>query len=571
MGFFEYAWEISLQKDNLLTKIHVDASLKLPSITSDKAGFTVNMPEPLVSLEGRISFLGFNFPADASGKVMTGRLFRASIVHLTTHTLMPGYLERIMRTKKRSIPEVFAQSIVDDVYVNAYVLSKAQDKLPDLAFANSLVFSRAKPVTRVLNQSTRLMIALLSQLNIGSVKGRLTSEETEIVDQLFRALIESRGSISRSFIDDKIRLAEILDRMTNSVISALDEYGPFVEVPAMPYAEQRGFCSTFPRDPIPREEELVNGFRNSLRALGGVEGESSIDSCWTKETDAETLQAFDSGFYLRVKEEKVLAKVSQYVEGTRIRAVFFPETDYTQYLRARILLSGGTRRLLDSLRIAQDALDEDPGKEMGQLDLTAVIQVLASRKPATDVFMKDEYLSKSFSWGVLLDSSASMRVKGEFARALVICMAEATKELLSDPSSWGLFAFNDSFCILKDLSETYSSRVRARIGGLKFDGLSYLPDAIRVAGSILSRRYDEQRFLIVISDGWPYGYANIEDALKESIEDMEKRGVIVIGVGIETERMKRFFKLNSPIYDEKDLVRKFAKIYVDASANALES
>jgi nitric oxide reductase activation protein len=216
-------------------------------------------------------------------------------------------------------------------------------------------------------------------------------------------------------------------------------------------------------------------------------------------------------------------------------------------------------------------LDEDPGKEMGQLDLTAVIQVLASGKPATDVFMKDEYLSRSFSWAVLLDSSASMRVKGELGRALTICIAEATKELLSDPSSWGLFAFNDNFYVLKDFSETYSSRVRARIGGLKFDGLSFLPDAVRVAGSILSKRYDEQRFLVVISDGWPYGYSDIEVALRESIGDLEKRGVIVIGVGVETERMKQFFKLNSPIYDEKDLVRKFARIYVDASASALET
>jgi hypothetical protein len=383
---------------------------------------------------------------------------------------------------------------------------------------------------------------------------------------------ELRESIIKSFTDDRLRLAQELDRAVDLIVSALESHGPFIEVPALPHTEHRGPCSVFRGGKLSSEDEISEGFRDSLVTLGLPEAsEGSLESFWTKEIDAETLQAFDSGFYLKVKEEKVLAKVSEYLGGTRLRAAFFPETDYTQYLRTRILLSGGTRRLLDSLRVAQDALDEDPGKEMGQLDLTAVIQVLASRKPATDVFMKDEYLSRSFSWGVLLDASTSMRVKGEFGRALVICIAEATKELLSDPGSWGLFAFNDNFYVLKDLSETYSSRVRARIGGLKFDGLSLLPDAVRVAGSILSKRYDEQRFLIVISDGWPYGYSDIEAALKQSIEDLEKRGVIVIGVGIETERMKRFFKLNSPIYSEKDLVRKFAKIYVDASSSALEA
>ena len=236
-----------------------------------------------------------------------------------------------------------------------------------------------------------------------------------------------------------------------------------------------------------------------------------------------------------------------------------------------MLLSGGSRRLLDSLRIAQDALDEDPGKEMGQLDLNAVIQMIASRKPGTDVFMQDEYLSRSFAWGILFDVSASMKIKSDFGQAIVICVAEATKELLQDTGAWALFAFSDRFYILKDPSEAYSEKVRARIGGLKFDGLTYMPDAIQVAGKILLNRIDEQRFLIVISDGWPYGYSNMPIALQESISALQQRGVIVIGLGVQTERMKNFFKASSSVYDQKDLVKKFAKVYANASTTALET
>lgn len=572
MGFFEYAWATSPQKDNLVTRIRIDPKLKLPHLALNGTGFTVTIPEPFVLPDGKISFLGFSLPSDASGKIKAGRLFRASVVHLATHTLIPGYHDRLMRIRRRSTVEIFSESIVDDTYVNAYVRSHCKDKLPDLAFGNSVSFSRMKAIPRIYNQSTRLMTALISQVNLGKFDANLPQEESDLVNGLARVLSELRESIQKSFSDDKLNLTETLDRAVNAVVSGLESYGPFVEVPALPYTEQRGSCSAFLGGEMPSENEIIDGFRGALLALGYVGAtENSLESYWTRETDAEVLQAFDSGFYVKVKEEKVLARVSECLEGTRLKAAFFPETDYTQYLRTRILLSGGTRRLLDSLRVAQDALDEDPGKEMGQLDLTAVIQVLASRKPATDVFMKDEYLSRSFSWAVLLDTSASMRIKSEFGRALVICIAEATKELLSDPSSWGLFAFNDNFYVLKDFSETYSNTVRARIGGLKFDGLSLLPDAVRAAGSVLSKRYDEQRFLVVISDGWPYGYSNIEDALRESIKSLEKRGVIVIGVGVQTERMKRFFRLNSPIYDEKDLVRKFARIYVDASAKALES
>jgi nitric oxide reductase activation protein len=266
-----------------------------------------------------------------------------------------------------------------------------------------------------------------------------------------------------------------------------------------------------------------------------------------------------------------LEKLKEHDEWYSFRSVEFPEEDMTQYFRARTLLAGGSRRLLDSMRVAQDALDEDPGKEMGQLDLTAVIQVLASKKPATDVFMKDEYLSRSFGWTILLDVSESMRIKSEFARSVAICIAEATKELLMDSGSWTYFAFSDRFYVLKDASEAYSNRVRARLGGLKFGGLTYMPEAIQFAGAILEKRFDEQRFLIVISDGWPYGYPDINAKLSKTIMSLQKKGIIVIGVGVETDKMKNFFKLSSVILDAKDLIKDFAKIYVNASATALET
>jgi Mg-chelatase subunit ChlD len=123
---------------------------------------------------------------------------------------------------------------------------------------------------------------------------------------------------------------------------------------------------------------------------------------------------------------------------------------------------------------------------------------------------------------------------------------------------------------LKAPSEAYTQRVRARIGGLRFGGLTYMPDAIQIAGNILSTRYDEQRFLIVVSDGWPYGYQNIQAALSETIKGMEKKAIILIGVGVETDRMKNLFKLSSEVNDQRDLIKKFAKIYQDASTNALE-
>jgi hypothetical protein len=150
-------------------------------------------------------------------------------------------------------------------------------------------------------------------------------------------------------------------------------------------------------------------------------------------------------------------------------------------------------------------------------------------------------------------------------------VAEAAKELMTDPTSWTFFGFSDRLYILKDSNESYSQRVRARIGGLRFEGLTYIPDAVNVAGKMLAKRFEEQRVLIVISDGWPYGYANMPTALMTNINDLLNKGVIVIGIGVETDRMNNFFKLHSSVYKPKDLLKKFANVFAKASAKALET
>jgi hypothetical protein len=404
------------------------------------------------------------------------------------------------------------------------------------------------------------------------VKGGLSFEEEKTLNQLNSVLGALRKTIFTSFSDKQVSLEEAMTEAAHKIIQGLDPYGPFLEAPSMPYTEQIVPCSVFSHRETPSEIEIETVFRKSLDTLGCTRPlEGTMASYWKKERDIEALQAFDSEIHERDRQEKILSKLREYLVGTNLKSVEFPEEDYTQYLRARSLLAGGSRRLLDSLRVAQDALDDDPGKEMGQLDLTAVIQAILSKKPATDVFFKDEYLSKSYAWSILFDASASMNVKGEFARALAIVVAEATKELLIDPGSWTLFAFSDRFYVLKDSAEAYTQKVRARIGGLRFHGLTYMPDAIQVAGQILAKRYDEQRFLIVISDGWPYGYDDIPEALKKSIASVQKEGIIVIGIGVETEKMGSLFKLSSSVYTQKDLMKKFSRIYTDASATALET
>ena len=97
-----------------------------------------------------------------------------------------------------------------------------------------------------------------------------------------------------------------------------------------------------------------------------------------------------------------------------------------------------------------------------------------------------------------------------------------------------------------------------------------MPDAIQVAGEMLAQRFDEQKFLIVLSDGWPYGYKGMPVALSECINNLERKGVLVIGVGLETDRMQNFFKRNASVFDQRDLIKRFANLYIKTSESALD-
>ena len=571
MGFIDYAWAVSLQKDNTKVKIIQDPAIFQPTLQADNFGFTVKLPIVQTQKDGSFSYLGHNFPPNNRSKIKIGRLFRASILHLTAHTLTPFTKEKIASEKPGAIVEAFAKSLINDTYVYAYIQARHSELFFDIAYANAVAYQKIKPSERIFTISTKIMAALLTKLNVGLIKNSPGEEEEQAINQTFDCLMKIKETFSSSMAGEKINLDELFDEKVKIITSLLEPFGPFLEAPSLKHTENIGPCSIY-RETEPSEDNFESIFFQSLTAISGNASPAiNMNECWRPEQEAESLQAFNSDNYKKQREEKILSKIDPYLALTRFKGASIPEEDYTQYLRARSLVQGANRRLLDILRSSFNFLDEDPRQEMGQLDLAAVIQSLASNKPATDVFVLDEYLQPNFAWSLIFDVSNSMQVNGEYGRALAIAVAEAARELMTDPTSWTFFAFSDKLYILKDSSESYSKRVRARIGGLRFEGLTYIPDAVQLAGKMLAKRFEEQRCLIVISDGWPYGYENMQEALKKSVDDLVKRGVIVIGIGVETERMSSFFHLHSSVYKPKDLVKKFGSIYANASAKALEA
>lgn len=573
MGFIDYAWATSLQKDNTKVKILQDETIEQPVLLGDNYGYTIKLPVVRTLDDGLFSYLGLKFAGDNTGKSKVGRVFRASVVHLTTHTLAPFSKDRVVPNPKDGILDAFAKRTVNDLYLNCYLLAWYPDRLFDVAFANALAYQKIKPCDHIFMPATKLMAALLTQMYVGAMKNSPGTEEEQAVNKLQTELMALKDTFMSSIAGEEMKLDEVFDTKVSAIKQILEPFGPFLEAPSFKHMESIGRSSIYSEveSGAISAEDFEGLFVQSLMAMGGdVPTVDHIEQLWRIEQESEALQAFNSDHYQKERQKKILGKIEPYIGLTRFKGVAIPEEDYTQYLRAKTHVQGTSRRVLDILRSVYNYLDEEPRQEMGMLDLAAVIQSLAANKPATDVFNLDEYLQPSFAWSLVLDVSNSMQVRGEFGRGLAIAVAEAARELMTDPTSWTFFAFSDRLYILKDSTESYSKRTRARIGGLKFEGLTYIPDAITVAGKMLAKRFEEQRVLVVISDGWPYGYANMPISLKSTVDELVRKNVIVIGIGVETERMGNFFHLHSSIYTPKDLVKKFASVYAHASEKGLE-
>jgi len=134
-----------------------------------------------------------------------------------------------------------------------------------------------------------------------------------------------------------------------------------------------------------------------------------------------------------------------------------------------------------------------------------------------------------------------------------------------------MYAFNDRFLVVKDPRERYNQRVRSRIGGIEFEGFTYMPDALKVAGQIIKERNENLRLIAIISDGWPFGYSDVEDALSEVVGTLQKRNIAVIGIGAKSRRMGFFFKNHCTVYTLRDLKKKFSNLYMNASRIAVET
>jgi len=575
MEFFDYAWATSFQitkKKHEEVKVLVRDDLTFPLLGKDSEGYVICLPEPKRISKKFMKFQGLllNVNNEFHRKVLW-QLFRASVFHLSLHVATSGFESYIdwARDKDHNLA-LYVASIIEDAAVAAHVKTAWSPLIPDMALANTISYLRLKPSNLVFDDSFRIMAAILSYFTVGKGKGKLSKKMQKDVNDTVCHLRQIEDITSKRVAENQNKetitqnpkndfLNQKKLETADKIYWKLYEYGKPPGILALPYTENYGGESIFRKNIIATEEEFNSILEMAFAKLG-----SNVfidESC-----ERETTQAFSTWEAKETHEQKILEGYKEILANTHFLGIEFPKEDYTEYLRSKQVLSSPVRRVMEKLRLLKNITGEDFRQESGLVDLQEAIQIIASKSQRTDIFVREELQTREEAWAIVIDASHSLNLfKGE-VRGIALCLAETAKNLILNRAAWSMFAFSDKFYIVKDFSENYSTRIRARIGGLKHSGLTYLSDGLTIVTNALRRHIEQAKIIVVVSDFFPSGYMEIENELAQNIKQMDRTGIGLIGIGVKSRAVKNYFRHSCVVDTPYDLMKKFTKAFLEYSA-----
>jgi hypothetical protein len=561
LNFFDFALSTAHQitkksSDKLKILLHDD--LRYPYLGKDDRGLVLHLVKPKILDEKRVYFQGLEFNLqNPTHKKIIWYLFKASVYHLGAHSHLSDFsLYSRWAQGKNSNLSMFVISLIEDAIINKHLKQLFRWVLPEIAYANAVSFLQMKDVKELPNNISRIMSSILLNCGLGKVKGNLKDDMLTDVKAITSILQKIREN---SIADEKLDAA-------TKIYDAMTIYGETFEVPSLLYAESHGTNDIFYEQSMPNEEEIQKLLVEALTTLDTeIKDEEQLKTVLQSLKENEAQQVFTAWQEYENSKLKILRDYVEIGKGSRFEDFEFPTEDYAEFQRRREILGGPIRRILYRLRLLKNVGGEDFRQESGFVDLQEAIQVIASKSQRTDIFMREELQTREDAWSILIDASHSLNMfKGE-VRGIALSLAEVARMLILDQNSWGMYAFNNKFYVIKDFSEKYDSRVRARIGGLTHGGFTYLPDAVLLAAQALTKRLEESRVLVVVSDFFPAGYEGAEEKLKENIKKIERMGVGVIGIGVNSRAVKEYLRTSCVVEGPYDLMKKFTKVFMEYS------
>lgn len=553
MRLLDFAWSTFCSvsgADQSGFRLILSDSAQRPTVGLEGEGFVVKLPVPRREGEGLVSVQGLFADADDQGWPILWRLFKASLYHAAFHVMHPGIRVYSSWAKgKDKYAAVYAISLLEDYRVTLAAKKEWLGVMGDIAYANYLGAMRMTPLDEIESRGLRMASKLLLSLwGVSPQPGARKDEDREVLGLAERV----RGMVENSLDDPQ---SPLLTKAADLVYKAFDS-SVLPQIPSFPHTEAHSGDSLF-------GDHLVGSGGKDVARMSAALGALGVNSL--PEDDESSKTEFNEALQAITDDEAHRQKVRDYysklLAGTRLSGVVVPQGDYSAFMRSRAELAGPIRNIKNQLMMVKNVTDEEQGKESGQIDMTMAMQVIASRSKRTDIFIREELLLKDEAWAILVDSSKSVSSSSLQIRGIATCLAEVASSLMGQDSKWGLFGFNDSFQVIKDFDERYTTEAKARIGGLSQQGATLLPDALVTAAKALGSRTTDTKYLVVVSDCLPTGYAGIEEELVARIDKVAKGGTLLIGIGVQSSAVKKYFKVNAELTSAYEMMKFFVRAY----------
>jgi Mg-chelatase subunit ChlD len=559
MNILDFTWNTfnaitGLEYDNI--RLVLEPSIPRPMVGREGKGFLVKLPIPRFEKNGVYCLHGLYEDSEDQNWSVLWRLYRASVYHSAFHILSPPLSSySTWAHDKDYSPAMFTVSLLEDYRVTLAARAKWTQLLSDIAFANYVGAKRMGNVDAI--ESTPLRFACKLLLSLWGM-GRI-STATKQEDRHIAGLAEKARTLLESENNDPEPGKACL-QAADIIYDEVSSRGRFAQIPSFPHTEAHSSDSLFGSTLV--EDEEPDGLTQCFEALGipTEEPRSRTDLGESR----EALFALDDS---RLKASKIAEKYVKELATTKLKGIEFPSGDFASFMRSRAEVAGAIRNIKNQLLQVKNVTDEEPGKDSGQLYLPAAMQVIASESLRTDAFAREELLVKDESWVILLDASSSLGKAAFEIRTIAVCLAEVAKDLMTEKGRWAMLAFNDRLQILKDFEENYTMDHKARIGGLTQRGPTYLPDALSVAAKVLSSRPVEAKFLVVVSDCLATGYEGIEEEMEKVASSLGKKGVMMVGLGIQSSAVKEYFKVASVLNSHYEIMKTFVRAYLELSSS----
>jgi len=536
----------------------------------------VGIPRMRVSND-LVSYGLFTFPDNEFGEVSALKTCFASIHVLSVKSVLfwiyQDYIKKWLAIKQDPLRANYVMNIILDTLAKKR-LKELEDGQPYKLVRTADLFSAALLSSKSQDFSVMTQVALASSflkvpLNVPrqitetvdafqSALNTLSVNPTSIFKNLKSRISDDGNNDSLQVKKEELHWDEIAKIADTMYSITLKVHGKWHDV-YLPYSHQlptvlsaTKSASIFQRKTISRDEYVM--IRNSA---GIKEGDDNNE---------EWLQIC----YEFMAEEKRNAKMEDTLEDATKHLNFakatLPKGDFVNFHNLYGELLPNIRKMTERVRQVKNAFDDNSYQESGNLDLQLVIQNMSTKSQRSDVFARDENLSKDEAWTILIDSSLSLSGSSRQIRAIAICLAESANQTLGQGNPWAMFAFSDEFHCIKDYDEHYDNSIKARIGGLTQSGLSYIPDALRAARNLARKHTKDKNFIILVSDGVPSGYPDIEKEFRLAIMELARNGVNLAAIGVGTNTITKTIRTAKVVDEPTDLVKGFMDLYADLAS-----